>query len=100
MKRTHVIAVLALLAAAASGCERGAPGRPGPGGGFGMRNPLRFQVVATATETLLVDAATGDLWILEEEPGAQPGKWVPYAKGPKNVRPLGPPPQAKPSPAP
>jgi hypothetical protein len=86
MKSLSILVLAAVLAATASACDRQALPRF-PGGG---RPPARFQGVTGPTDTFLVDVVTGDLWILDEQPGDEGAVWVRYAKGPKDARPLGP----------
>lgn len=46
----------------------------------------RFQAVVSSTDTLMLDAATGDLWKLDESPGDQGARWVRYANAPADVK--------------
>lgn len=48
----------------------------------------RFQLVTGSVDTFLLDAATGDLWRLDEQPGGEPASWERYAGGPDDARKL------------
>lgn len=50
----------------------------------------RFQALTTSTDTLLLDAATGDLWKLDENPGDEGARWVRYATAPTDVKSIDP----------
>ena len=46
----------------------------------------RFQALTNSTDTLMLDAATGDLWKLDESPGDEGARWVRYANAPTDVK--------------
>ena len=83
MQRTLALGLMLVATATAfSACERESPPAPPPTGW------TRFQVAATQDDIFMLDAATGDLWKLEE--AMDGAHWQHHAEAPGDVKPIDP----------